>query len=247
MRNWKIMDLRNSHLRESKWLLLNQLTIRAKSQPLFRLLVIIQPLFPQFRLLVIIPMTLQSQFQPSFQTSVIRNCIKPDEPPQSVATSHLKDPISTTTNLDEACSLDTSSDLLHHLNSPSLLSELQDNTSVGSTEIEFLPESEGQLDHTNISPTDVFSEHLDYELVLLQNEIDAPNDNPDHYDIHTCENQDDILIHATNLSNTLHYSNLLHNTTLNTRIPLMIQLQHQPLPKLQLIIPSNLSVLITQW
>ena len=68
--------------------------------------------------------------------------------------------------------------------------------------IEFLPESEGQLDHTNLSPTDVFSEHNDYELFLLQNEIDAPNDNPDHYEINTCEIQDDMLIHATNLSNT---------------------------------------------
>ena len=46
-----------------------------------------------------------------------------------------------------------------------------------------------------------FSEHHDYELFLLQKEFDAPNDNPNHYDIHTCENQDDILIHATNLSN----------------------------------------------
>ena len=97
------------------------------------------------------------------------------------------------TNLDEACSLDTSCDLLHHLDSPSLSSELQDNTSVDSIEIEFLPESEGQFDLTNLSPTDVFSEHHDYELFLLQNKIDAPNDNPDHYDIHTCEIQDDIL------------------------------------------------------
>ena len=42
------------------------------------------------------------------QTSVIKNGIKQDEPPQNLATSHLKDPISTTTNLDQACSLDTS-------------------------------------------------------------------------------------------------------------------------------------------
>ena len=134
------------------------------------------------------------------QTSVIKNGIKPDEPPQNVATSHLKDPISTTIILDEACTLDTSYSHLPHLDSPSLSSELQDNSSVDSIEIEFLPESEEQLDHTKLSPTDVFSEHHDYELFLLQNEIDAPNDN--HYDIHTCENQDDILIHATNLSNT---------------------------------------------
>ena len=70
-----------------------------------------------------------------------------------------------------------------------------------SVEIEFLPESEGQLDHTKNSPTDLFSTHHDYELFLLQKELDAPNNNLNHYNFHTCENQDDILIHATNLSN----------------------------------------------
>ena len=137
----------------------------------------------------------------TIQTSVIKKGIKPVDPPQNVATSHLRDPISTTTNLDEACPLDTSCDHWIHLDSPSLSSELQDNSSVDSDEIEFLPELEGQLDHTNFTPTDVFSEHHDYELFLLQKEFDAPNDNPNHYDIHTCENQDDILLHATNLSN----------------------------------------------
>ena len=135
------------------------------------------------------------------QTSVIKKGIKPVDPPQNVATSHLEDPISTTTNLDEACPPDTSCDHLLHLDSPSLSPELQYNSSVDSDEIEFLPESEGQLDHTKHSPTDLFSEHHDYELFLLQKEFDAPNGNPNHYDIHTCENQDDILIHATNLSN----------------------------------------------
>ena len=131
----------------------------------------------------------------------IKKGIKPVDPPQIVATSHLEDPISTTTNLDEAYTLDTSCDHLLHLDSPSLSSELQNNSSVDSDEIEFLAESEGQFDHTNFTPTDVFSEHHDYELFLLQKEFDAPNDNPNHYDIHTCENQDDILLHATNLSN----------------------------------------------
>ena len=88
------------------------------------------------------------------------------------------------------------------MDSPSLSSEPQDNSSVDSVEIEFLPESEGKLDHTYNSPTDVFSEHHEYELFLLQNEIDAPNDNLNHYDIHSSEIQDDILIHATNLSKT---------------------------------------------
>ena len=137
----------------------------------------------------------------TIQTSVIKKGIKPVDPPQNVATSHLRDPISTTTNLDEPYHLDTSCDHLLHLDSPTLSSELKDNSSVDSVEIEFLPESEGQLDHSKHSPTDVFSEHHDYELFLLQNEIDAPNDNPNHYDIHTCEIQDDIFILATNLSN----------------------------------------------
>ena len=134
------------------------------------------------------------------QTSVIKKGIKPVDPPQNVVTSHLEDPIRTTTNLDEACPLDTSCDHLLHWDSPSLSPELQYNSSVDSNEIEFLPESEGQLDHTKHSPTDLFSEHHDYKLFLLQKEFDVPNDNPNHYDIHTCENQDDILIHATNLS-----------------------------------------------
>ena len=38
----------------------------------------------------------------TIQTSVIKKGIKPHEPAKNVATSHLKDPISTTTNLDEA-------------------------------------------------------------------------------------------------------------------------------------------------
>ena len=88
------------------------------------------------------------------------------------------------------------------MDSSSLSSELQDNSSVDGVEIQLLPESEGQLDHTNLSPTNVFSEHHDYELFLLQKEFDAPNDNINLHDIHNCENQEDILIHATNLSNT---------------------------------------------
>ena len=144
------------------------------------------------------PITVPTTIHASF----IKKCITPDEPPKSMATSHLNDPISTTTNLDDACPVDTTYDLLLHLDSPSVSSELQDNSSVVSVEDELLPESEGQLDHANLSPTDVFSAHHEYELFLLQNEFDAPNDNLNHHDIHNWENQDDILIHATNLSNT---------------------------------------------
>ena len=85
--------------------------------------------------------------------------------------SYLNDPTSTTTNLDETYPLDTSCDHLPHLDSPSLSSELQDTSSVDSVEIEFLPESEGKLDHTNLSLTDVFSGHHNYELFLLQRRL----------------------------------------------------------------------------
>ena len=49
------------------------------------------------------------------------------------------------------------------------------------------------------------------------------------------------------IATPLHYPNLWHNTTVKTRSPLMFQVQYQPLPKLHVIIPSNLSALITQW
>ena len=48
------------------------------------------------------------------------------------------------------------------------------------------------------------------------------------------------------LATSLHYPNSWHNTPMKTRSPLMTQLQYQPLPKLHVIIPSYLSVLITQ-
>ena len=60
------------------------------------------------------------------------------------------------------------------------------------------------MDHTNLSPTDVFSGHYDYELFLLQKEIDASHDNIIHEDTHVYEEQDQdvILTHATILSHT---------------------------------------------
>ena len=129
--------------------------------------------------------------------------IKSDDPPQNVDISHLNDPTSTSTNVDETYPMDTSCDHLLHYDSPSPSSELQDTSSADSVENEFLPESEGTLDHTNLSPTNVFSGHHDHELFLLQKEIDAPNGNLNHQDTHICENQDDILIHATSLTHTL--------------------------------------------
>ena len=63
-------------------------------------------------------------------------CCSPEKPSQDVEKSHLSDSTSTTTNLNETCFLDTSCDHLLHLDSPSLSSELQDNSIVENTETE---------------------------------------------------------------------------------------------------------------
>ena len=130
------------------------------------------------------------------------NCPPPDDPPQDVDKSHLSDSTSTTTNLNERCSLDTSCDHLLHLDSPSLSSELQDTSSVESVEIELVPGFEEPLERNKFSPTDVFSVQHYYDLFLLNQQIGTPSDNLNHQDTHICEKQgqDAILIHATNLS-----------------------------------------------
>ena len=141
------------------------------------------------------------------------------------------DSTSTTTSMNKTCLLNTSYDHQLHLDHPSTSPELQDHSIVGSAdpesildfedllqldsisvssqatcsiEAEFLPEFEVQLDDANLSPTDVFSGHHDYELFLLQKEIDAPHDNLNHHDLHAFEEQDQdvILTDATILSHT---------------------------------------------
>ena len=138
---------------------------------------------------------------------------------------------STTTSMNKTCLLNTSCDHQLNLDHPSTSPELQDHSIVRnaepqsildskdllqldsisvsshptcSIEIEFLPEFKGQLDDTNLSPTDVLSGHHDYEMFLLQKEINAPHDNLNHHVLHACEEQgqDVILTHATILSHT---------------------------------------------
>ena len=123
---------------------------------------------------------------------------KPDDLPQDVDKSHL----SSITNLDVSCSLDTSCYHLLYLDSPSHSSDPQDISSVENVEIEFLPELEVQLDYANLSPTDVFLGHHGYDLFLLNQEIDTPSDNLNFQNTYVCENEDVIIIHATNLSHT---------------------------------------------
>ena len=107
-----------------------------------------------------------------------KKCIKPYEPPQYVDKSHLSDPTSTstTTNLNETCSLDTSCDHLLHFDSPSLSSELQDNSIVGSTEPESVPDLEDllQLDSTSVSSQDTSSIEMD-SLLEFEGQLDHAN------------------------------------------------------------------------
>ena len=138
------------------------------------------------------------------------------------------DSTSTTTSMNKTCLLNTSCDHQLHLDHPSTSPELQDHSIVGSAEsesildsedlfqvksisvssqatcsieTEFPPELEGQLDDTNLSATNVFSGHHDYELLLLHKEIDAPHDNLNHRGFEE-QDQDVILTHATILSHT---------------------------------------------
>ena len=138
------------------------------------------------------------------------------------------DSTSTTNSLNKTCLLNTSCDHQLHLDHPSTSPELQDHSIVGSAEpesildsedvfqvksisvssqatcsieTEFPPELEGQLDDTNLSATNVFSGHHDYELLLLHKEIDAPHDNLNHHGFEE-QDQDVILTHATILSHT---------------------------------------------
>ena len=106
--------------------------------------------------------------------------------------------------VNETCSLYTSCDHLLHLDSPSLSSELQTHQAL---KVEFVPDFEEPLECNKFSPTDVFSVQYDYDLFLLNQEIDTPSDNLNHQDTHVCnkQGQDDFLIHATDFSHDLYY------------------------------------------
>ena len=121
------------------------------------------------------------QYQPVHSPDI---CPSPDDPPHDVDKSHLSESTSTTTNLNETCSLDTSCDHLLLLDSPSLSSELQDTSSV---EIEFVPDFEEPLEGNKFSTTDVFGVQHNYDFFLLNQEIDTPSDNLNHQDTHVCE------------------------------------------------------------
>ena len=61
---------------------------------------------------------------------------------------------------------------------------------------------EVQFDYGNLSPTDIFLGHHDYDLFLPNQEIDTPSDNLNFQGTHGFQNEDGILIHTTYLSQT---------------------------------------------
>ena len=152
------------------------------------------------------------------------NSTSPPSPAPMKSPIHLEptpcDSISTATPVKKPCPVNTSCDHLPHLDHPSTSVEPQDHSIVGSAEPESILDSEDllQLDsinvssqatcsietETNLSPTDVFTGHHDYEMFLLQKEIDAPHDNLNHHVPHAFEEQDQdtVLTHATILSHT---------------------------------------------
>ena len=147
------------------------------------------------------------------------NSTSPPSPAPMKSPIHLEltpcDSISTATSVKKPCPVNTSSDHLPHLDHPSTSLEPQDHSIVGSAAPESILESEDllQLDsisvssqatcsietETNLSTTDVFSGHHDYEMFLLQKQIDAPHDNLNHHVPHDCDEQDHdtIVTHAT--------------------------------------------------
>ena len=172
--------------------------------------------------------------------------------------------------------MNTSCDHQLHLDHPSTSPELQDHSIVGSTEPESnldsegllqldsmrvssqatcdietkpLPEFEGQLDHTNLSPTDIFSGHHDCKLFLLQKEINAPHDILSHQV--TCvyeeQDQDVILTHATILSHTFALPQFMDQDNYEYQEPTDTPITAPTVFKSPVITPYILSVLITQW
>ena len=127
---------------------------------------------------------------------------------------------STPNSMNKTCVLNTSCDHQLHLDHPSISPEQQDHSIVGSAEPQSILVSEdlhqlGSISvssqatcsietETNLSPTDVFFGHHEYEMFLLQKEIDAPHDNLNHHVLYDDEEQDQdvILTHATILSHT---------------------------------------------
>ena len=109
------------------------------------------------------------------------NYPSPDNPPQDVDKScHLSDSTSTTDSLDGSSTLSAPDDHLLQLDSTSPSFQLQDTSSV---ELNLLL----ILKTCHCFTNRCFLEHHDYELFLLNQEIDKPSDNLSHQESYNCE------------------------------------------------------------
>ena len=183
--------------------------------------------------------TTNPQSQPVHSPDI---CHSPDDPPPNVEKPHLSESASTTTNLNETCSLDTSCGHLLHLDSPSLTSELLDNSIVESIESESVPDFEGliQLDSTSVSSHDTSS----FDIEFVPEHERAATFHQQMFSVYnmtmTCPySTKRLILHLTisiirtlmsvkskikmtsssvppTLATTLHYPNSWHNTTVKT-------------------------------
>ena len=105
------------------------------------------------------------------------------------------------------------------------------------------------MESNNFSPTDVFSVQHDYDLFLLNQEIDTPSDNLNHQNTHVCEKQgqDDFLIHATDHSHNFALAQFMAQHNCEDLKPIDTPSTFSPLPNVPVIIPPIKFVLITQW
>ena len=136
------------------------------------------------------------------------------------------------------------------MDSPSLSSELQDASSVESVEIEFVPDSREPLESSKYSSTDVFSVQHDYDLFLLNQEIDIPSVNLNHQDTHVCEKQcqDNFLTHATNLSHNFALPQfMVQHNCVNMKPTDTASTSSTFTQVCSVITPPIKFVLITQW
>ena len=182
----------------------------------------------------------------TIQTSVIKKGIKAIEPPKNVATSHLKDPTSTTTNLMKHAlwihAVTICFTWIHpafHLNhkTTQVLIVLKLSFFLTQKENWIIPTI-----HQQMFSLSTMSMNCSYYKRSLMHQMI----------ISTIMTFITVRVKMTSssmpptLATSLHYPNSWHNTTVKTMSPLMIQVQYQPFPKIHVIIPSNLSVLITQ-
>ena len=183
----------------------------------------------------------------TIQTSVIKKGIKPIKPPKNMVTSHLKYPISTTPIwmkyafwIHHVTFCITSIHRAFHLNykTTQVLIVLKMSFFLNQKDNWIIPSIHQQMFSLNtmIMNCSYYKRSWMHQMTI-----------PTIMTFITLKIKMTSSSMPPTLATYLHYSNSWHITTLKVRSPLMIQVQYKLLPNFHVIIPSNLSVLITQW